>query len=187
MAHGLNLHDGTGLIARDPTRGVLLSYGTTVPADGVRGYAPGSQFIKVDATSIGVTTYINTGTLASANFQASNLNGLTTVSFGYNVPDDQPIFVADRAYTIVGISGRVLVAGTGGACTAQIRRAPSGTAVASGTVVHSGTFNLVGTVDANQPLTVSSASLPSGNCLGLDVSGTPTSARGVITVVMAAA
>jgi hypothetical protein len=184
MSKSLALHDGTGIIARDPVRGVLLAYGTAVPALNAVGFAPGCKYVKIDAASIGTIEFINVGTRAAANFVQASLNGTIAVPFAYNAPDDQPIFVADRAYTVVSIIGRVLVAGTGGAATVQIRRCASGTAVSGGTAVHSGSFNLVGTVDANQSLTVNSPSLPSGSSLGFDVTGTTTSARGVLTVLL---
>lgn len=184
MSKPISMHDGTGVIARDPVRGVLLAYGTTVPAANAVGFAPGCKFIKIDSTTLSSAEYINGGTRLAANFVQSALNAAIVVPFVYNAPDDQPFFVADRAYTIASINGRVLVAGTGGAATVQIRRCASGTSVSGGTAVHSGTFNLVGTVDANQSLTVNSPSLPSGSSLGFDVTGVTTSARGVVNVLL---
>lgn len=184
MSKPLSMHDGTGVIARDPARGTLLAYGTAVPALNAVGFAPGCKYVKIDGTTLGTIEFVNVGTRAAANFVQTSLNGPIAVPFAYNAPDDQPIFVADRAYTVVSIVGRVLVAGTGGAATVQIRRCASGTAVSGGTAVHSGSFNLVGTVDANQSLTVNSPSLPSGSSLGFDVTGTTTSARGVLTVLL---
>lgn len=185
MAHGLNLHDGTGVIARDPGLGVLLQYGRDVPPTNAVGFAPGCRFVKIDATSIGTTEYVNIGTRAAANFVAAGLNGIVAQTFIWNAPDDTPFFVADRAYTIVSITARVLVAGSdGGNVTAQIRRAASGTAIASGTAVHAGTINLKGTVDTNQTVTVNSSSLPLGSSLGFDVTGTTTAARGIVTTIL---
>ena len=114
MSKPLTLHDGTGVIARDPVQGVLLAYGTAVPALNAVGFAPGCRYVKTDAASLGTIEFINVGTRAAANFVQTALNGPIAVSFAYNAPDDQPIFVADRAYTVVSIVGRVLVAGTGG-------------------------------------------------------------------------
>lgn len=102
---------------------------------------------------------------------------------------DTAFFVADRAVVVKAIRGRVDVAGTGGACTATIRKAPSGTAGASGTALHSGSFNLVGTANANQTLTLSTTEgalrLAAGDCLFFDLTGTPTSAVGAVTVHLA--
>lgn len=64
MSHGVNIHDGTGVIARDPA-GILLSYGTSVPTG--PGYHPGAIFLDIDAAA-GATAKINEGTLASASF-----------------------------------------------------------------------------------------------------------------------
>jgi hypothetical protein len=99
---------------------------------------------------------------------------------------DRTIFVADRGYVVKAISGRVDVAGTGGACTVQIRKTPTATAPASGTVLHSGSFNIVGTANANQSLTLSTTAsdllLAPGDALSYDLTGTATSAVGTITV-----
>ena len=104
---------------------------------------------------------------------------------------DTPFFIADRSYTVLSITLRVEVAGTDtGAVTCQIRKAPSGTAVASGTVLHSGTGNLKGTAATNQVLTLSTTPsdlyLPSGTCLGFDLTGVATAAKGCVTVVLLA-
>lgn len=110
-----------------------------------------------------------------------------SINYDANTPD-RTFFVADRAYIIKSIRGRVDVAGTGGACTAQIRKTASGTAPASGTVVHTSSFNLVGTANSNQTLTLSSTAsdllMAAGDALSYDLTGTATSAVGNITVLM---
>lgn len=108
---------------------------------------------------------------------------------GTGVAVDTPFFIADRSYTVLSIVLRVEVAGTdGGAVTCQIRKAPSGTAIASGTVLHSGTGNLKGTAATNQTLalstTASDLSIPSGTCIGFDLTGIATAAVGCVTVVL---
>ena len=118
--------------------------------------------------------------------------GFVTASINYNVPAaDASFFVADRAYTVKGIRGVVDVAGTGGACTAVVRKVPSGTALASGTALHSGSYNLVGTVATNQTLTLSTTGsdllLAAGDRLAVDYTGTATSAIGAISVTLAPA
>ncbi len=185
MSHALNLHDGTGTIARDPAKGILLQYGDTVPAANAVGYAPGCRFFKTNATTIGVTEYVNIGTKSAANFVQAGTASLIQASIVYDATiTDRTFFTADRALTVLSITGRVAVAGTGGACTATIRRVSSGTALASGTAIHTGTYNLVGTVDANQSLTLSSPLVTSGQSLAFDVTGTATSAVGSLTVNM---
>src|SRR3954471_4498982 len=80
--------------------------------------------------------------------------GFIPASFLYTAAvTDATFFVADRPYVVKAVRGRVDVAGSGGACTAIIRKVPSGTALASGTAVHSSTYNLVGTALAQQTLT----------------------------------
>jgi len=104
---------------------------------------------------------------------------------------DTSFFTADRAYVVKGIRGRVDVAGTGGACTAVMRKVASGTAGTSGTALHTGTFNLAGTANAVQTLTLSTTAtdlvIAAGDSLFFDLTGTPTSAVGNITVTLAPA
>lgn len=113
-----------------------------------------------------------------------------TINYVATTPDCT-FFVADRAYVVKAIRGRVDVAGTGGACTAQIRKTATATAPASGTVLHSGSYNLVGTANANQQLTLSTTAsdllLAVGDALSYDLTGTATSAVGSITVTLAPA
>lgn len=113
--------------------------------------------------------------------------GFIPVSMNYNVPAaDTSIFQADRAYIVRGIRGTPDVAGTGGACTATIRKVPSGTAITSGTALHSSTYNLVGSVNTSQVLTLSTTTsdllLKAGDRIAVDFTGTATSAVGSITV-----
>lgn len=67
MSRKHDLHDATGIIVRDPSRGVLLAAGPTVPADGTDGYAPGCLFIHSDG-SAGALHYVNEGSFTSADF-----------------------------------------------------------------------------------------------------------------------
>lgn len=101
---------------------------------------------------------------------------------------DCTMFTADRPYTVKAIRGRVDVAGTGGACTAVIRKAASGTAITSGTALHSASFNLVGTANAQQALTLSTTAsdllLAAGDSIVFDLTGTATSAVGAISVFL---
>lgn len=118
--------------------------------------------------------------------------GYLPVSIAYVASTvDTYFFTADRNYVVKGIRGKPSVAGTGGACTVQIRKVPSGTAITSGTVVHSGTYNIVGTVDTNQTLTLSTTAtdlaMVAGDSLAYDLTGTATSAVGAITVILAPA
>jgi hypothetical protein len=121
-------------------------------------------------------------------------SGCIPVSFVYGeaVAIDAAFFVAARAYTVKAITVRPLVVGSdGSAVTAQIRKAPSGTAMASGTVLHASTADLKGTINTNQALTLSTTAsdvaIASGDAIGIDVTGVLTAARGVVTVLLAPA
>lgn len=103
---------------------------------------------------------------------------------------DSPFFIATRAYRVKAITGRVEVAGTdAGAVTLVVKKAPSATAITAGTALHSSTFNLKGTAATNQSLTLSvtlaDLEIAAGDCIGLDFTGTLTSATGCITVSLA--
>jgi len=98
----------------------------------------------------------------------------------------QALFVADTAaQRIASITGRVRVAGSGGACTLSFYKCASGIAAASGTLLHSGSYNLVGTADTNQTITlipdVDTRTFNSGDSLNMVLTGTATSAVGTIT------
>ena len=100
----------------------------------------------------------------------------------------QSLFTASRNYIIKDISGRVDVAGTGGACTISLYVAPSGTAIGSGTLVHTGSFNVVGAANTKQTLSLaalaSSLVIPLGSTLGYVITGTATSAVGSLSVTL---
>jgi hypothetical protein len=107
------------------------------------------------------------------------------VSFVYGAtPIDQPFFVATRAFRVTKILYRVLV--TAASATAVVTKCATTVAAASGTALHSGTIALDNTADANATLTLSATaadlSLAAGDALALDVSGTTTNAKGVVTV-----
>lgn len=57
---GLSLPDGAGY---------LLAWGITVPSDDATGYAPSCLFLHTDGSGED-TLYVNTGTVASANFDS---------------------------------------------------------------------------------------------------------------------
>jgi hypothetical protein len=117
--------------------------------------------------------------------------GFVFVNIEYNASSvDKVAFVATRSMIVKGIVGRPTVAGTdAGAVTAVIKKAASATAITSGTAVHSSTFNLKGTADTIQTLTLSTTAsdllIPAGTCIGIDFTGVLTSATGVVTVCLA--
>jgi len=120
---------------------------------------------------------------------ASGEGGFIPVTLSYIATTvDCTLFTADRPYVVKAIRGRVDVAGTGGACTATIRKVPSGTALTSGTALHTGSFNLVGTAATQQALTLSTTAsdllLAAGDSICYDLTGTATSAVGAISVTL---
>lgn len=132
-----------------------------------------------------------TGTTCLVAYRANQVDPRQpiAVTFGWNAPADTTFFTADRAYKVVKVTTRVDTAGTdGGAVTAAVKKAPSGTALASGTALHASTINLKGTAATNQSLTLSSTltdlDIAAGDSIGLDVTGTPTAAVGSVTVFL---
>ena len=112
-----------------------------------------------------------------------------TINFDYiSSLVTQAFYVAPRACVVVDIRGRPRVAGSGGACTVSFYKAPSGTAVASGTLLHTGSYNMVGTADTNQVLTLATNPdtlvLQVGDSLGYALTGTATSAVGTFGVTI---
>jgi len=118
---------------------------------------------------------------------------LAHASFPYNPSSlDTPCFVAGRAFRVLSVVGRVEAAGTdGSAVTAVIKKAASATAITAGTALHTGTFNLKGTAATNQTLSLSATStdldIASGTCIGVDFTGTLTTATGCITITLSPA
>ena len=105
MSHALNIHDGLGVIARDPGLGILLAYGSTVPANGVAGYAPGSKFIKTNGTSASTVEFVNLGTKASASFASSGLQSTSpSIGIGYATGAGGAVVQATSRTTSVAIN-----------------------------------------------------------------------------------
>lgn len=63
-------HSPDGVITTIPGVGIAELYGTTVPSDGKRGYAPGCLFRKIGGNGIGSTLYVNEGSNTSCDFNA---------------------------------------------------------------------------------------------------------------------
>lgn len=112
------------------------------------------------------------------------------ISVPYNVPTDAlgAIVTVPFACRIVAILGRVITAGTGGAATGVLKKAPSATAITGGTAIHAGSWDFVGAADANQTLalsaTTAASTLAAGDSIGWDITGTTTSATGNITIAL---
>ncbi len=102
----------------------------------------------------------------------------------------QAWFVCQFPCRLVAINGVPRVAGSGGACTLTPWKASSGIAAASGTALQPAgatAYDVAGTADTNQTLTlvadVDARTFNVGDRFNLVLSGTPTSAVGVITAV----
>lgn len=100
----------------------------------------------------------------------------------------QKFFVAVRPSIVVDIRGVTRVAGSGGACTVAFFKAASGVAVGSGVALNTGSYNLVGTADTNQVLTLvtdqTALTLQPGDSIGYVLTGTATSAVGTFAVTI---
>lgn len=98
----------------------------------------------------------------------------------------QRFFLFPRKSVIVDIRGVTRVAGSGGACTLQIFKCADTVAAASGTLVHTGSYNLVGTADTQQILTLVTdpniLTCNVGDALAFVLTGTATSAVGTFSV-----
>lgn len=99
----------------------------------------------------------------------------------------QTFYTANRPIKVTAIRGRPMVAGSdGSAVSLSFYKTPSGTALASGTLLHTGSYNMKGTIDTNQTLTLSTAlsdvTLAAGDSIGYVLTGTATAAIGNITV-----
>ncbi|MES2958462.1 MAG: hypothetical protein V4792_09750 [Pseudomonadota bacterium] len=120
----------------------------------------------------------------------SGAGEFVTINVEYNAASvDKTSFVASRSYVVKSIIGRPTVIGSdGSAVTAIVKQAPSGTAITSGTALHSSTYNLKGTANTNQALTLSTTPtdllIAAGSCIGVDFTGTLTAATGVITITL---
>lgn len=131
----------------------------------------------------------------SAGLQGTDRDGggFVNLNIEYNASSiDKTVFVATRAYVVQGISGSPTVAGSdGSAVTGTIKKASGTTAIASGAALHSSTYNLKGTADTVQALTLSTTagvtSIAAGDRIGVDFAGTLTAAVGTITVCLAPA
>lgn len=71
---GFNVNGLYGNAVRDQSGNTVIDFGPTVPSDGAKGYSVGAMFIQTDAASEAVSWYCNVGTVASANFDAIDLN-----------------------------------------------------------------------------------------------------------------
>jgi hypothetical protein len=129
----------------------------------------------------------------SMGIQGSQLDdgGFVNVSFNYDSAcDGQSFFVADRPYIVKSIVVVPFVAGTDtGTVSLTIKKAADGSAMdSSATALHTSTINAKATIATLQRATLSTTaacSLARGNRIGVDVTGTMTAAKGLITCLLA--
>lgn len=69
MAGTLRLHGGTQILIEVGGEGAYLARGTSVPTDGLPGFAKGCIFIDMDAAA-GSVLFCNEGTQTSCDFDA---------------------------------------------------------------------------------------------------------------------
>lgn len=110
------------------------------------------------------------------------------VELEYSAPTDTAgnvIFVADRAYNLVAIRHTVSTVGSDmGAVTAVVKKAASGTAIASGTALTATAIDLKATIWTPASPAVTVLAIAAGDQVGLDVTGTSTAARGNVTLAL---
>ncbi len=158
-------------------------------------YLPGAL---TNANYIGRVAEVLSSTSILVEPQYRSTGGQTeSVNYSYGAtPITAPIWTADRPYRLVSITGRPLVLGGGSGAKLDFWQAPSGTALASGTKLNSGTTSYsldtggtpAAVADTNQtvPLSTTDAAtiILAGNTVGAVVTGTTTSATGVISFVL---
>ena len=174
-----------------PGTGGSVRYWADSP-DGLTRMAPTVAYSAVDFTvTADATIWMEAVGVSGTYTGASDGTGSPeSATATYNASSvDLTFYVAPRAMLVTGINCRPTVAGTdAGAVTAVIRKVPSGTAITSGTALHSSSFNLKGTANTNQALTLSTTGsnllLAAGDALAVDFTGTLTSATGSVTVAL---
>jgi hypothetical protein len=119
---------------------------------------------------------------------ANSTSYAKSVDFNYiSTIVTQAIFVAPWPCIVTHIYGRPRVAGSdGSAVSLSFYKAGDGVAVGSGTLLHSGSYNMKGTADTFQHLTLVTdptvLTLNKGDAIGFVLTGTATAAVGVINV-----
>jgi len=151
---------------------------------GTGGNANGGNVNLIPGTATG------TGTPGEVQINSSTA-GFLPVGFNY-VPSslDTSFFVASRAYRVKSVILRVDAQSTAGAATAVVKKAASGTAInAGGAVALAAAFDLnTGTANTNQvgvlSATAADLEIAAGTAIGIDFTGTLTSAVGSVTVTL---
>lgn len=100
----------------------------------------------------------------------------------------RPFFIADRGYTVLGVSEVHGTAGSdGSAVTVMVEKCTGTQATGAGVTLQTGTFDLKGTANTVQAGVVTATAadlvLAAGNRLGLVLTGTPTAVANVVVTV----
>jgi hypothetical protein len=139
MSHALRIHDGLGQIAVDPSAGILLAYGSTVPAAASEGYAPGCRFIKTNGTGVANVEYVNVGTKASSSFVTSGIQSTSpSIGIGYATGAGGAVSQAtDRTtgVTLNAVSGQITTQATSLTAQTSVSFTVTNSAVAIGDVI----------------------------------------------------
>lgn len=115
--------------------------------------------------------------------------GFLPLNFKVNIGDvDGVVYVANRPYRVLAIEGAPWVA-EGGALTLTVLKFTSGQdPTTQGTALHTGTFNLNGTADTVQSLTMATGTTPDladGECIAFRLSAAVATAQAGITITLA--
>jgi hypothetical protein len=100
----------------------------------------------------------------------------------------QNLYIARFPQIVTDICGVMTTAGTGGACTFSFYKCTGTQTPAQGVLLHIGTFNLVGTINTVQNLTLTTTpanlQINVGDRLAVVLTGTATSAVGMIEITV---
>ena len=130
--------------------------------------------------------------LGAANAKA--LSHFVTMNYISTI-ETKKIYLANQDMRVVKIVGCPRVAGNDGSdVTLEFYKSASAAAVGAGTKLHYGTYDVKGTADANQELTLipdgvdygdpTALELSSGDSLGFVLTGTATLAVGTVTITL---
>jgi hypothetical protein len=101
-------------------------------------------------------------------------------------PVDAVFYIAPCKMRVKAVTFRPTASAAG--ATAVVKKAASGTAIASGTALHSNNLTLDGTAHTNQTGTLSATAadleIAAGDAIGVDFAGTTTNATGVVIVTL---
>lgn len=186
MSKPVNLHAGDGIIVTDPSLGILIAYGSTVPVTATIGYAPGCMFIKTTASSIAAAIYFNNGTKASSAF-AGNLVTTATTQTLTNKTLSGPSVAVTGGLTSSGPTGTGIGYATGaGAAVAQATDRTTGVTLNNlcGKITTQATSL---TAQTSVAFTLTNSTIALGDVVVVSVQSGPTGLKTIATVTTIAA